>query len=132
MLHILQGDVGGWSFCRRDAFDPKLLIANLSVGNTVNVCISDLAGAALSEKQLPTEATISELEDLVRNDLQPEWKDITPLTDDGSELKKTDLLKDHVRLLMKGQKQKPGWVPKDAVAELAKIIADHLIDSEMR
>lgn len=72
--------------------------------DNVNVCIANLAGSLIGEFHFLMDATVSDLENTIQKNLKPKWVDASFLSDDGSNVRKTDNLKTHSRLCALGRR----------------------------
>ena len=68
------------------------------------VCLTNIGGTVLQERDFPWDAEIAWLETVIMLDCQLSWKVVTSRSDDGSQLEKTWLLRDHDRLTCHGER----------------------------
>lgn len=84
---------------RSTVIPPQTLTANIStLSGRVSVIITSLDGSTFSDSAFHIESTVAELAAKVTH-----WEDVTFLSDLGVEVKRSEVLKDHMRLTLRGE-----------------------------
>jgi len=85
---------------RRDGITrPPILTGSISVqSGQVLVSLTSLDGTTFPECTFSIEAIVDELATKVK-----QWEDVTIMSDTGIEVKRTECLKDHIRLTLRGE-----------------------------